>query len=164
MSQHCPSRSVSITRRQVLAASGTAILTSMAGCSAIVDAIGDQVLREVNILNQLNREVSGSVEVIGPAGNTALNKTFDVPSTESDEGSNIVAYDNVWTDTGEYEVSVELADVEIEGTSEASRTVTVGNTEDDMIAVSVGSGEEDEPIAIRAGESFSDFARTNETS
>jgi hypothetical protein len=128
-----------------------------------VDAIGEQVLEEVNVLNQLNREISGSIGVIDPAGNTTLDETFDVPSTESDEGSNVVAYDDVWTDTGEYEISVELTDMEIEGSSRASRTVPIENTEEDMVAVSVGSGDEDEPIAIRVGESFSDFARTNGT-
>lgn len=135
----------------------------MAGCSAIIDTIGDQVFEEVNVLNQLNREVSGSIEVTDPAGTTVLEETFDVSSTESDEGSNIVAYQDVWTETGEYEVSVELTDVEIDGTSQASRTVTIENTEEQMVAVSIGSGDEDEPIAILVGESFSDFARTNET-
>jgi len=162
--QHGVSERVSITRRQVLAASGTAVLTSTAGCGAVTNLIGNQVLEEVNVLNQLNREVSGSIAVVDPPGNTVLNKTFDVPSTESDEGSNVVAYDDVWTTTGEYGISVELTDVEIEGTSEANQTVSIENTEEQMVAVSIGSGDEDRPIVIRVGESFSGFAQENKTS
>jgi hypothetical protein len=135
----------------------------MAGCSAIIDTIGNQVLEEVNVLNQMNREVSGSIEVTDPAGTTVLDETFDVPSTESDEGSNVVGYEDVWAETGEYGVSVELADVEIEGTSQASRTVSIENTEEQMVAASIGSGDEDEPIAILVGESLSDFAQTTES-
>jgi len=163
MSQHGASGRVPFTRRRLLAASGTAVLTSLAGCGAVVNFLGNQVLEEVNVLNQLNREVSGSIEVVDPAGDTVLDETFDVPSTESDEGSNIVAYGDVWTDTGEYEVGVEIADVEIEGTSQASRTVRIENTDEQMIAVSIGSGDGNEPIAVRVGESLSEFAEENES-
>jgi hypothetical protein len=101
--------------------------------------------------------------VTGPAGATVLDETFEAPSTESDGDSNIVAYDGVWRAAGEYEISVELSDIEIEGVSRASESVRIENTDEEMVAVSVGAGDAAEPIAIRAGESLSDFGQATET-
>jgi hypothetical protein len=163
MDHRAAPRSAALTRRRVLAASGAAILTSVAGCSAIVDAIGDQVLEEVNILNQLNRAVSGSIEVTSPAGDTALDETFAVPSEDADGESNIVAYDDVWTETGQYRIRIELPDTEIDGVSRANETVRIDNTDEEMVAVALGSTSDDEPIAVRVGESLSDFGQTTES-
>jgi hypothetical protein len=163
MDHHGASESTALSRRRLLAASGAAILTSVTGCSAIVDAIGDQVLEEVNILNQLNRAVSGSIEVTSPAGDTVLDETFEVPSEEADDESNIVAYDDVWTETGRYRVRIDLPDTEIDGVSRATETVRIENTDEEMIAVALGTTSDDEPIAVRVGESLSDFGRTTES-
>ncbi|MFC4408189.1 hypothetical protein [Haloarchaeobius iranensis] len=152
----------SIARRQVLAAGGAAILTATAGCSTVLDFVGDRILEEVNILNQLNREISGSIEVVGPTGATLLDTAFTAPSTEADNESNIVAYSDVWTDAGSYAVSIVLTDIELEGVSQASREITIDDTEADMLAISIGSGDETEPIAFRVGESFSEFGQTSE--
>jgi hypothetical protein len=121
------------------------------------------VLEDVNILNQLNREVSGSVDVTDPGGNTVLDETFEVPPKESDGESNVLAYDDVWRDTGDYQIDVELTDIELEGISQVSETVSIEDTDEEMVAVAVGSGKEDEPIAIRVGESLSEFGQTSES-
>lgn len=153
----------SVTKRQALAIGGSAVLVSTAGCSTVLNAIGDRVFEQVNILNQLNQEVSGSIEIIDPAGETVLDTSFDVPSTESGGNSNIVAYTDVWTSTGNYQIDLELTDTQVGGVSQISQQVQISNTEEEMIAVSIGSGDESEPIAVRVGESFSDFGQTNET-
>lgn len=121
------------------------------------------MLEDVNILNQLNREVSGSVDVTDPGGNTVLDETFEVPPKESDGESNVLAYDDVWRDTGDYQIDVELTDIELEGISQVSETVSIEDTDEEMVAVAVGSGKEDEPIAIRVGESLSEFGQTSES-
>jgi small nuclear ribonucleoprotein (snRNP)-like protein len=128
-----------------------------------VDAIGDQVLEKVNIMNQLNRAVSGSVEVVSPAGNTVLNDTFEVPSEESNDESNIVAYGDIWKDTGRYQISIKLPDTEIDGVGQVNETVLIENTEAERVAVVLGSTVENEPIAVRVGESLSDFGQTNQS-
>ncbi|MEZ3172544.1 hypothetical protein ABNG03_18310 [Halorubrum sp. RMP-47] len=61
----------------------------------MVDAIGNRVFEQVNLLNQLNQEVSGSIEIADPDDETVLDTSFDVPSTESDGESNIIAYADV---------------------------------------------------------------------
>jgi len=139
------------------------MLTSTVGCTRILNAVGERIFEDVNILNQLGREVSGSVEVVGPSGETVLNRTFDAPSTETDEDSNTITYADVWKDTGEYIITIELADVELEGISQTSETVSITDTEAEMVAASIGSGNEEEPIAILVGESFSDFEQTTAT-
>ena len=155
-----PSGGVSTTRRRFLAASGTALLTAVAGCSAIADFIGDQILKEVNILNQMDQDIEGSVTVIDPAGDTALNETFNAPSKEDPGEGNIATYGDVWGDTGDYEISVELTNAEVEGTSQASKTVTIDDTDEDRVGIAPGRNETDEPIPIRVGESLSDFGQT----
>lgn len=152
-----------VTRRRALAIGGSAVLASLAGCSTVLNAIGDQVFEQVNILNQLSQEVSGTIGVTDPDGETVLDTDFDVPSTDSDGDSNIVAYADVWTATGSYQVEMELTDTQVGGVSQVSQQVQISDTEEEMIAISIGSGEESEPIAIRVGESFSDFGQANQT-
>lgn len=149
-----------MTRRQVLMAGGTTVLTAVAGCASVVDTIADQVLEDVNIFNELPRTLGGSVDVRGPAGSTALAETFDLPSADSDEESNFVAYDDVWATSGAYEVTVDL-DTTVEGASRASVTVSIDDTESEMVGVALGSDETDEPIAIRVGESLSAFTQND---
>ncbi|RNJ22078.1 hypothetical protein [Halosegnis longus] len=154
----------SVTRRRALAIGASAALASTAGCSTVLDAIGNQIFEEINLLNQLNQEVSGSIEVVDPNGETVLDTSFDVPSTESGGESNIVAYADVWTTSGEYQVDLELADTVIAGTSQLNRRFSITSTEEEIVAISIGSSNENEPIALRVGESFSNLGQTNETS
>jgi hypothetical protein len=153
----------SVTRRQALAVSGSAALASLAGCSTVFNLVGDQILKQVNILNQLNHEVSGFIEIIAPSEEAVLDTSFDVPATESDGESNMVAYEDVWTAAGNYQIEVELTDTKVAGVSRVRQHVSITNIQEEMVAISVGSGDEDEPIAIRVGKSFSDFGQTNET-
>jgi hypothetical protein len=163
MSQHTSSTLDAVTRRRAVAIGGSAVLASTAGCSTVLDAVGSRVLEEVNVLNQLTHEVSGSIEVTDPAGETVLDDSFDVPSTESDGESNVVAYADVWTTPGTYRVEMELTDTVVGGVSRVDRRVSIDDTEDELVALSVGSGDESEPIAVRVGESFSDLGRPNGT-
>jgi hypothetical protein len=160
MNSHNASGGVSTTRRRFLAASGTALLTGVAGCSAVVNFIGDMVLEEVNVLNQLNRNITGSVEVIDPAGDTALEETFDVPANDEGGEGNSATYSDVWGDAGDYEIRFELTNTEVDGVSEVSKTVTIDDPDEQMVAIAPGNDKVDGPIPIRAAESFSDLAET----
>jgi len=163
MNQNKRSASDAVTRRQAIAIGASAAIASTAGCSTVLDAVGNQIFEQVNLLNQLNHEVSGSIKIVDPDGETVLDTSFDVPSTESGGDSNIVAYADVWTTTGQYQVELELADTEIAGTSRLERPFSITNVEEELVAISIGSSDESEPIALRVGESFSDLAQTNET-
>ena len=157
------SRFDAVTRRHALAIGGSAVLASTAGCATVLNAIGDHVFEEVNLLNQLGQEVSGSIEITDPAGEPVLETSFDVPSRESDDSSNVVAYADVWTSAGSYRVEMELTDTRVGGVSRIDRRVRIGDTEEEMVAISIGTGDESEPIAVRVGESFSELGRTDQT-
>jgi hypothetical protein len=142
---------VPTTRRQVLVVSGTVVLTSVAGCSAIRGFTSDLALEEVNVFNMADRQIKGSINVVDPVGDTALEKTFDL-AHEQDQNSG-----DVLGATGEYAVSVELTNTEIAGNSQASKTVSIDDTTEERIGVVFNTNEEYEPIVIRVGTTPKDF-------
>ena len=142
---------VSTTRRGVLAVSATALLPSVAGCSVIRDFTSDVALEEVNVFNMADRRLEGSIEVVGPGGDTALEETFELEH-EQDQNS-----DDVLGATGEYAVSVELTNTEIAGSSRANETVSIDDTDEQKVGVVFNTNEEYDPIVIRVGTTPKDF-------
>jgi hypothetical protein len=139
------------TRRQVLVVSGTALLTSVTGCSEIREFTSDLALEEVNVFNMADQRVKGSVTVIDPGGNTVLERTFDLEH-EQDQNS-----DDVFGDAGEYVVNTELTNTEIAGSSEASTTVSIDDTTEERVGIVFNTNEEYDPIVIRVGTTPKDF-------
>ena len=152
-----------ITRRRVLTGGGVTAAVSLAGCAGVIDAIGEQIFEDVNVLNQLSRTVSGSIRVVDPSDKTVLDGAFEVPSTETDGASNLVAYGDVWTNPGTYRVRIDLTDIVLEGVSRVARAVAIDDPAAEMVAVSIGARDGTEPIAISVGESFSDVGPQNTT-
>jgi hypothetical protein len=142
---------VSTTRRQVLVVSGTALLPSVAGCSTVREFTSDVALEEVNVFNMADRRIEGAIEVVNPAGDTALEKTFDLEH-EHDQNSG-----DVLGATGEYAVSVELMNTELEGSSQASKAVSIDDTDEQRVGVVFNTNEAYEPIVIRVGTTPKDF-------
>ncbi|SFS54308.1 hypothetical protein [Halostagnicola kamekurae] len=154
------------SRRTFLATSGATVLAATAGCTTVVDFIGDQLLEEVNVFNETNRKIAGSITIESPAGETVLDGTFDLISSENDDGTSseddgqsVATYDDVWDGAGDYEATVRVDGTEIDGQAQASETVTIDDPDELMLAAALGSGEVDEPIGFRVGESLSDFGR-----
>lgn len=133
--------------------------TAIAGCSTVVNILGDQILEDVNIFNQLNRDVSGTIEVIAPDGDSVLDESFSLPPVETDGESNTVTYSDVWTDSGKYDVELALTNTEIESTSQASESIRITDTDEQMTAIALGGQEGDEQIAIRVGKEITDFSQ-----
>ena len=115
-------------------------------------------------LRKLNQEVSGSIEVVDPDDEKVLDTSFDVPLTELDGECNIVTYADVWTTIGECKVDLELADTVIPGTSRLSERFSITSIEEELVAISIDSSDQNEVIALRVRESFSDLEQTNEIS
>jgi hypothetical protein len=151
MKLHTHTNGVSTTRRRVLLASGTALLTSVAGCAAIREFTSDMALNEVNVFNMADQQLEGSLEVVDPAGDTALQETFEL-AHEQDQNSG-----DVLGATGEYAVSVELTNTELGGRSQASETVSVDDTDEQRIGVVFTTDEEYDPIVVRVGTTPKDF-------
>ncbi|SFS92413.1 hypothetical protein SAMN04488556_3410 [Halostagnicola kamekurae] len=153
-------------RRTFIAASGTALLGSTAGCTAVVNFIGSQILEQVNVFNETNQPVTGAITIVDPAGDTVLDETFDLAASDSEESDNessssdenqsLAVYDDVWTESGSYEVAVEL-DSEIDGQSQANGTVTIDTPDEQKLAAALGTDDADRPIDFRVGKSLSEF-------
>lgn len=99
----------------------------------------------------VDRQIEGSIEVVDPAGDTALEKTFDLEHEQDQNSGDVLGA------TGEYAVSVELVNTEIEGSSQASRTVSIDDTDEQRVGVVLNTNEEYEPIVIRVGTTPKDF-------
>jgi hypothetical protein len=131
--------------------SGTAFLISVAGCSTLRSFTSDLALEEVNVFNMADRRIKGSIEVVDPVGDTALEKTFDLEH-EQDQNSG-----DVFGDAGEYAVSVELTNTEVSGSSQANETVSIDDTAEERVGVVFNTNEEYDPIVIRVGTTPKDF-------
>ncbi|WP_137290986.1 twin-arginine translocation signal domain-containing protein [Natronorubrum halophilum] len=102
-----------LSRRTFIAAGGTAALVSMAGCTAVMDYFGDLALQDVNVFNGADTPVNGTIDIVDPNGDVVLEETFDLEKAadedeENQDADSIALYEDVWTDAGDYEVSIEL--------------------------------------------------------
>jgi len=128
-----------------------------------MNSIAGAILKEVNVLNGTDQEQSGNVTVVDPNGETQLSESFTVAPSDNDEEedtdepSSTPAYGDVFTESGEYTVTVEL-DSAINETSSREATVTVDNTDDQHIIVGLGADDAPSPIEILVIDEFSDLA------
>ena len=135
-----------------------------AGCAGALDALGNQFLGQVNVFNETDRRLAGSVAVAGPDGESRLDETFELISSRTDtgDGQSFAAYDDVWDGSGGYEVTVDLDD-DVGGESRATETVEIDTPDEQRLAVVVGGAGMDDPFAFRVGENFSEFVPTAAT-
>lgn len=145
-----------LSRRRVLTTCGAAVSAAIAGCSTVVDTVGNRLLEDVSVFNQLNRGVDGVVEVVGPAGDGVLDEPFTIPAVGATGEGNGVTYDDVWVRAGEYEITIALTNTVIETTERTTETVRITDTDDEMAVVALGGDAADEPIAIRVATDLSD--------
>ena len=157
--------SARVSRRAVLAAGGTALAAALAGCGGVLDLVSNNILKQVNVFNETDRRVAGSIAVAGPDGESRLDETFELisPHTDTGDGRSFAGYDDVWNGEASYEVSVELDEAEVDGTSSATETVEIDAPDEERLAVVLGAADLNDPIAFRVGENFSDFAPTATT-
>lgn len=146
-------------RRELLAATSAATASSLAGClENLINWIADQVLEDVNVFNEMDRSVSGTILVQAPDGTEVLSAAFDLEAGEGDleDESAGVTYADILTEAGTYTVDVTL-EVPIEGMDTAAETVEVTDPADDHIVVGLGAPDAAEPITILSVASFTDI-------
>jgi len=100
-----------------------------------------------------SQQIQGSIEVVNPTGDTTLEKMFNL---EHEQDQN---YGDVLSASGEYEVSVELTNTEIESISQTSNTVSIDDADEEKIGVVFNTNEEYEPIEISVGTTPKDFLK-----
>lgn len=156
------------SRRRFLAGASTAAVTAVAGCSGILKSAVSSIFEDVNVINNTDQPVSGSITVTDPNNETVLDETFELtssdrtdtptPETGTETASGAVRYPDVFTMTGSYTVAVTLGeDSAIDGVREAEETVTVEDTDNTNVLVTLGGTEEtDESIGIGAVDTSDD--------
>lgn len=120
------------------------------------------IFEDVNVINNTDQPVSGSITVTDPNNETVLDETFELtsgdrtatptPETGTETASGAVRYADVFTTTGSYTVAVTLGEGSgINGVREAEETVPVEDTDNTNVLVTLGETEQtDEPIGISA--------------
>ena len=118
------------------------------------------IFKDVNVVNNANKPVSGAITVTDPNDETVLEETFDLvtkdetdtetPQTGTETESAAVRYGDVFTTTGDYTVSITLdEDSAVQGVREAEETVEVPDTDNTNVIVALGETEESsEPINV----------------
>lgn len=160
-------------RREVLGTAVGATLVGLAGCTALVDWIGDEVLGDVNIFNETAERVTGSIVVTGSDGTDVLDASFDAPPADEDEGDDsqpdegdtstetseeTQVFEDVWDGPGTYEVRVQLDDDQTVGDdATASTSVEISDPDEEMLAVVLGASDFDPGIGFATGDALSEF-------
>jgi hypothetical protein len=120
------------------------------------------IFEDVNVINNTDQPVSGSITVTDPNNETVLDEVFELtsgdrtatstPETGTETASGAVRYADVFTTTGSYTVAVTLGkDSAIDGVREAEEAVAVEDTDNTNVLVTLGETEEtDESISIGA--------------
>lgn len=166
-------RNTGIRRREVLGVAGGAALAGVAGCTALVDWIGDKVLGDVNIFNNTTGRITGTIVVTREDGTTVLDESFDAPPTEDDDGNNSEAdegdastdssddtevFEDVWDGSGTYEVRVRLDDDQsVQNEDAATASISIDDPDEEMLAVVLGADDVDAGVGFATGDALSEF-------
>lgn len=154
-----------VGRRGVLRSVAVAGAVAASGCTAFANWIGDKVLGHVNLFNETSSRLDGTIVIDDPDGETVLDDTFESQPSEDDADENGTdeedgadVYEDVWTGSGTYEVSVTLADgSEVDDTSNASESVDIDDPDEQMLAVVFGSADFDRGIGFATGTKLTEF-------
>lgn len=152
-----------VSRRRFVAGGGTAALVGVAGCATVANWIADLALGDVNLFNETEEVIRGTLEITDPNEATVLSESFELAPTsddDEDDEDGVTAYDDVWTDTGTYHASVELTDdISVRGETESESSFTIEDPEEEMLAVPFGADEFDDGIVFRVADDWSEFGQ-----
>ncbi len=165
-------------RRRLLAAGASVAAVGMAGCTQVANYVAGLVLEDVNLFNQTSQQLTGTITVTDPAGETVLNDSFDIqPETddeaeanETENGSDTdgtediveeesgATYGDVFTEAGKYTISATLDDDSaVDGETAAERSVDVADPAEEHIVVVFGADDFDGVMGAFAIEEFTDI-------
>ncbi|WP_257299031.1 hypothetical protein [Haloarchaeobius sp. FL176] len=134
-----------LSRRRLLAASGTAALAGLAGCASILgdggdcndDALvadaGDAMASEFADVTLRNRANDGAVELTVEVRTADGSRVLDAAATV--DGCSAREYDEVWASTGEYTVTSTDGDG-----AETTSTVSVDSLDDSVWVTAADDG------------------------
>ena len=147
-----------LSRRRLLAAGTTIGIAGVAGCTQIANYIAGQILEDVNLFNETDRRLTGSITVTDPEGSTVLDEMFSAEPASDDEVDEDAgaSYADVLTVAGSYTVSVEL-DEPVEDETTAEATVEIEDPNEEHIIIVFGADDLDAAIGVLVIEEFTDI-------
>lgn len=147
-----------LSRRRLLAAGTTIGVAGVAGCTQIANYIAGQILEDVNLFNETDRRLTGSITVTDPEGATVLDEMFSAEPASDDEVDEDAgaSYADVLTVAGSYTVSVEL-DEPVEDETTAEATVEIDDSDEEHIIIVFGADDLDAAIGVLVIEEFTDI-------
>ena len=166
------------SRRRLLAAGVSAAVVGVAGCAQVANYVAGLVLEDVNLFNQTSQQLTGTITVTDPTGETVLDDSFEIHPETDDEGEanetengsdtdgtedtvdeeSGATYGDVLTEAGEYTVSATLDDDSaVDGETAAERSVEVADPAEEHIVVVFGADDFDGAMGAFAIEEFTDI-------
>jgi len=155
-------RTPTATRRRLLTAGAAAASVGLAGCAETIgNLIAEFVLDDVNLLNETDRVLTGSIAVTDPDGETVLDESFDLEPAADEEDETTEASQAVYSDlferAGEYGFTVELADDEIDGETGAELVREISDAEEEHAVIVMGSDDLSAGFGLFVIEEFTDL-------
>lgn len=136
-----------MNRRQFLGGTSIAISAGVAGCTDMIfDFIAGWLLEDVNLVNETDHPVSGSIEITDPDGAVVLEEQFELaPAAEDDEDTEAdqSQFADVFATAGSYEFVVELdAGSAVNGVDHLEDTVEISEPGEEYVLVGFGAHAE----------------------
>jgi len=144
-----------LTRRRLVLSGTTLATAALAGCTSLSEWLADRFVGDVNIFNLTDARVTGSLVLTAQDGRALLDETLDITPESGDEPA--LVYEDVWTGTGDYGVSLELDGIPDTAPQSVSKTVTVVDPGEEKLVVFVGRELTGRPVTVRLIEDFSEL-------
>lgn len=149
-------RRPTLTRRLFLASGASAATAPLAGCTSLSEWLGDRFVGDVNLFNLTDARISGSF-TLTIQDDALLDETLDLTAESGDEPAAI--YEDVWTEKGDYQVTLELDGIPETEPQRLSKTVTVVDPGEEKLVVFIGRELTGQPVTARV---IADFAELEE--
>ncbi|MFC6752460.1 hypothetical protein [Halorubrum tibetense] len=149
-------------RRRFLGIGAVTMTAGLAGCAETIgNLIAEFVLDDVNLLNETDRVLTGTITVTGPDDETLLDEEFSLePADEEadtgDDDSQAVFGDRFET-PGEHVFAVTLDGDGIDGERSAELIGEITDPEEEHAVVVLGADELAEPFELFVIEEFTDL-------
>lgn len=149
-----------LSRRRLLGAGVAVGIGGLAGCTQVANYIAGLVLEDVNLFNETDQQLTGSIIITDPEDSTVLDELFVIEPDDDDEDEideeSGAAYSDVLTVAGSYTVTVELDD-SVDGVTTAETSVVVEDPAEEHVIVVFGADDLDETVGVVVIEEFTDI-------
>lgn len=149
-----------LSRRRLLGVGVAVGIGGLAGCTQVANYLAGLALEDVNLFNETDQQVTGSIIITDPEDSTVLDELFMIEPDDDDEDEidedSGATYSDVLTVTGSYTVTIELDDT-VDGVTATEASVMVDDPAEEHIIVVFGADDLEEEIGVLVIEEFTDI-------